>query len=73
MPEYRRLYSTDLSDEEWALLEPLLDKHVRLGQPPQWPRRQIADAIFYLLRSGCPWRLLPHKYPPSMLRIDPTE
>jgi transposase len=58
------LYPTDLSDEEWALLELLLGKHVRLGRPPKWPRRHIADAIFYLLRSGCPWRLLPHEYPP---------
>jgi putative transposase len=61
MLEHRRLYPTDLSDEEWALLKPLLDKHVRLSRPPKWPRRSIVDAIFYLLHSGCPWRLLPHE------------
>jgi putative transposase len=64
MPEARRLYPTDLSDEEWSLLEPLLEKHGNRGRPPKWPRRLIADAIFYLLRSGCPWRLLPNEYPP---------
>jgi putative transposase len=65
MSEHRRRpYATDLSDEEWALLAPLLEKHGRHGRPPKWPRRSIADAIFYLLRSGCPWRLLPHEYPP---------
>ncbi len=46
MTDYRRLYSTDLSNEEWALLEPLLDKHVYLGRPPKWPRRLVANVIF---------------------------
>jgi putative transposase len=64
MPEVRRLYRTDLSDQEWSLLEPLLEKRSNRGRPPKWPRRLIADAVFYLLRSGCPWRLLPREYPP---------
>lgn len=65
MPEmHHRLYATHLTDEEWALLEPLLEKRHNRGRPPKWPRRLVADAIFYLLRSGCPWRLLPREYPP---------
>nr|WP_051329309.1 transposase [Geminicoccus roseus] len=73
LTEHRRLYPTDLSDPEWVLRAPLLERHGRHGRPPKWPRRRIADAIFYLLRSGCPWRLLPREYPPLMRSIDPTE
>jgi putative transposase len=64
MPEGRRFYPTDLSDAEWALLAPLLERRHNRGRPPKWPRRLVADAVFYLLRSGCPWRLLPRDYPP---------
>ena len=65
MAERRRPpYPTDLSDAEWRLLEPLLAPPRRCGRPPKWPRRLIADAVFYVIRSGCPWRLLPHDFPP---------
>ena len=64
MPETRRLYPTDLTDAEWALLEPLLERRDGRGRPPKRPRRLIADAVFYLLRSGCTWRPLPREYPP---------
>jgi putative transposase len=57
-------YPPDLSDEEWAILEPLLSRVERRSRPPKWPARQVADAVFYLLRSGCSWRMLPRKYPP---------
>jgi transposase len=50
--------------EEWNLLEPLLASPERRGRPPKWPARQVADAVFYLLRSGCAWRMLPREYPP---------
>jgi len=59
-----RPYPSDLSDEEWALLEPLLASSDRRGRPPKWPARRAADAVFYLLRSGCAWRMLPKEYPP---------
>src|SRR5215216_6568916 len=36
----------------------------RRGRPPKWPARRIADAVFYLLRSGCAWSMLPREYPP---------
>jgi putative transposase len=60
----RRPYPSDLSDAEWALLEPLLASPERRGRPPKWSARRIADAVFYLLRSGCAWRMLPREYPP---------
>jgi putative transposase len=64
MPRARRPYPSDLSDREWALLEPLLGRPERRGRPPKWPARRVADAVFYLLRSGCAWRMLPREYPP---------
>ena len=57
-------YPSDLSDAEWGLLEPLLSTTKKRGRPPKWPPRQVADAVFYLLRSGCSWRMLPREYPP---------
>ncbi len=60
----RRPYLTDLSDAEWRLLEPLLVPPRRLGRPPKWPRRLVADAVSYVIRSGCAWRMLPHDFPP---------
>jgi transposase len=49
-------YPSDLSDAEWAILQPLLSSGERRGRPPKWPQRHVADAVFYLLRSGCSWR-----------------
>lgn len=57
-------YPSDLSNEEWALLEPLLASPEKRGRPPRWPTRRVANAVFYLLRSGCAWRMLPKEYPP---------
>jgi putative transposase len=64
MPGSRRLHPTDLSDQQWAPLAPLPEKRGNRGRPPKWPRRLVADAIFYLLRSGRTRRLLPREYPP---------
>ncbi len=64
MSRMRRPYPSDLSDAEWILLEPLLASSERRGRPAKWPMRRIADAVFYLLRSGCAWRMLPREYPP---------
>jgi transposase len=57
-------YPSDLSDEEWIILAPLLSSTETRGRPPKWPLRHVADAVFYLLRSGCSWRMLPREYPP---------
>ncbi len=56
-------YDTDLTDEQFALLEPFLPRRKRTGRPPA-DLRQVLNAIFYLVRSGCQWRLLPHDFPP---------
>jgi putative transposase len=59
-----RLYPTDLTDAEWQILEPLIPAAKPGGRPPKWTRRAILDGIFYLVRSGCHWRLLPREFPP---------
>jgi putative transposase len=65
LPERKRKpYPTDLSDKEWALLEPLVPAVKSGGRPARWERREIANAIFYVVRSGCTWRQLPHDFPP---------
>src|SRR4051812_281740 len=60
----RRHYPTDLSDAEWALLEPLIPAPKLGGRPTLHRRREICDAILYQLRGGAAWRLLPHDFPP---------
>jgi putative transposase len=61
----KTLYTTDLSDAEWALLEPYLPTSKSTGRPRMHSPRELLNAIFYILRSGCPWRLfLPRNFPP---------
>ena len=57
-------YGSDLTDAEWRLIEPYLPPPRRRGRRRRWSMRQIVEAIFYVLRSGCPWRLLPDSFPP---------
>ena len=57
-------YASDLTDDEWRILEPLLPGAPRRGRRRAWPLREIANAIFYVLRAGCTWRLLPDSFPP---------
>ena len=54
----------DLTDEQWAVLEPLLPKGAKLGRPPVWPRRQLIDGIRFRVRTGVPWRDIPTEYGP---------
>jgi transposase len=60
----RKAYQTDLSDAEWSCLEGHFPAPKAPGRPRLYPLREILDAIFYVLRSGCAWRLLPHDFPP---------
>jgi len=60
----RRSYSTDLSDAEWRYLEPHVPPPNKRGRPRAHTAREILDAVFYVLKSGCPWRLLPREFPP---------
>src|SRR5476649_1430637 len=57
-------YQTDLTDEEWRVIEPHLPTASSTGRPWAWTMREIINGIFYLMRSGCPWRLLPSELPP---------
>lgn len=60
----RRYYSSDLTNREWAILAPLIPPPKPGGRSVSWERREIVDAILYELRSGGPWRMLPHDFPP---------
>jgi putative transposase len=60
----RKPYLTDLSDAEWAYLEGHLPTPEHNGRPRVHSLREILNAIFYILKSGCAWRLLPHDFPP---------
>jgi putative transposase len=60
----RKAYQTDLSDAEWGCLELHLPAPKADGRPRLHGLREILDAIFYGVRSGCAWRLLPHDFPP---------
>jgi putative transposase len=56
-------FETDLTDAQWEYLQPMLPKRKKLGRPPT-DRRQVINAILYLLKGGIPWRLLPKNFPP---------
>jgi transposase len=60
----RKTYPTDLSDAEWECIEPHLPTPRATGRPRRHSLREILDAIYYIVRSGCAWRLLAHELPP---------
>ena len=57
-------YQTDLTDAEWRVIAPHLPEPCAMGRPRAWPMREIVNGIFYVMRAGCPWRLLPNDLPP---------
>jgi len=61
---------SDLTDAEWAVLEPLFPARSRRGRPPLWSYRQIVEALLYLLRGGLPWRMLPPDLFPPMTTVE---
>ena len=60
----RRAYGSDLSDAQWALIEPRLPPAPGGGRPREVNLREVVNAIFYRLRTGCAWTMLPHDFPP---------
>jgi putative transposase len=60
----RRAYQTDLTDAEWSYIEHHLPTPSAPGRPRLHALREVLDAIFYIVRSGCAWRLLPNDFPP---------
>jgi transposase len=66
-PHYDRRcprYASDLTDAEWALVEPLMPAPNRIGRPRKTDPREILNALLYMASSGCAWRLLPKDFPP---------
>lgn len=59
----RKAYPSDLTDAEWEILEPLIPAVAEDATHVSYERREIVNGILYVLRSGCPWRLLPHDLP----------
>jgi putative transposase len=57
-------YQTDLTDAEWHVIAPHLPTPCATGRPREWPMREIINGIFYVTRTGCPWRLVPSDLPP---------
>ena len=56
-------YASDLTDQEWALIEPHMPAVKRLGRPRETELRSVLDAILYIARTGCQWRMLPKDFP----------
>ena len=59
-----RRYESDVTDKEWATIEPMIPKQGRLGRPRQTDLREVFNAIQYVLATGCQWRALPRDFPP---------
>ena len=60
----RKRYPSDLTDPQWARIEPLVPKPKPGGRPASVSRREIINAVLYVVREGCTWRALPHDFPP---------
>jgi transposase len=58
-------YGSDLTDAEWGIVAPFLPPPAKTGRPRGWSMREIINAIFYVLRSGCPWRMIPDSFAPA--------
>jgi putative transposase len=59
----RQPYPTDLTDEQWAVIEPWVRRRAGPGAPTQLDLREVLNALRYMNRTGCAWRLLPHEFP----------
>ena len=60
----RKRYSIDITDAQWQVLEPLIPPAKPGGRPRTVDMREVINGIFYVTRSGCAWRLVPHDLPP---------
>src|ERR1700726_2974656 len=61
----RKPYPSDLPDDQWATLQPLIPRARPGGRPRQTDMRAVVNALFYVTRQGCTWRAPPHDFPPS--------
>ena len=60
----RQRYPSDLTDDQWSVIEDLVPKPKLGGRPAKYPRREIVNGLLYVTRTGCQWRALPHDLPP---------
>jgi putative transposase len=60
----RKAYKTDITDAQWQILEPLIPPAKTGGHPRAVNMREVVNGIFYVLRTGCGWEMLPHDLPP---------
>ncbi len=60
----RKAYKTDITDAQWQILEPLIPPAETGGHPRTVNMREVVNGIFYVLRTGCGWEMLPHDLPP---------
>ena len=58
-------YASDLTDAEWGMIGALLPPRKRLGRPRTTAMREVVNAILYMARTGCQWRMLPQDFPPK--------
>ena len=65
----RKPYPSDLTDEQWAIIEPLISVN-QVGRPRKVDTREVVNTIFYLNRSGCQWDMLPHDLLPKSTLYD---
>ena len=60
----RKPYPSDLTDAQWKIVKPFLPHAKQGGRPRKTDGREVVSAVFYVLKSGCDWRMLPHDLPP---------
>lgn len=63
MEANREAYPSSLTQKEWLIVKPLLPAGSKLGRPPRYSQREMLNAILYVVRSGCTWRMMPKEFP----------
>lgn len=62
-PIKRKSYSTDLTDKQWQIILPMIPPAKIGGRPRAINTREVINSVFYVLKTGCDWRMLPHDFP----------
>lgn len=63
--KHKKRYSSDLTDQEWSIMEPLIPPAKKGGRPRSVNMREVMNGIFYVEKTGCQWENLPKDFPPS--------
>ena len=66
----RKAYPSDITDKEWEIMKDYVPEPQEGGRPAEHSRREIVNAILYVLRAGCGWEYLPHDFPPHKTVYD---